>query len=210
MRHAVIAALALSLVAPAVFAQSRSFDLTANAVWVDPTSQGSFKDLADPADIEFDPAIGYGVAANVFFTDRVSAEFAVSRVKPESTVRRRAVSGTSGDLDMMPLTAVLQYHFAPNGFIDPYVGAGAAYVLFDDVKSDGLNGIEKINFKDDAGLAVNAGLGVRLSPRLGLNLDAKYIPLESNATATVVGGGETQGKVDISPIIVSAGLSLRF
>jgi outer membrane protein len=210
MRYGFIAVLALALVLPAS-AQNRFFDLGVNAVWVDPSNNGSFKDLADPATIDFDPSVGYGASANVFFSDRFSVEFAISRVKTETTVRRRAVSSPGGDLEMMPVTGVVQWHFAPHGFIDPYIGAGAAYVLFDDVKDNGLSGLQSINFKDDAGLAVNAGLSIRLGNRFGINVDGKYVPLESNAKATVLGTGQTsESKVDISPIIVSAGLSMRF
>ncbi len=210
MRHLAIAVLAVALATP-VLAQQRFFDLSANAVWVDPTNEGSFKDLADPATIDFDPSVGYGASANIFFSDRFSVELAISRVKTDTTIRRRAVSSPGGELEMMPVTAVVQWHFAPNGFIDPYIGAGAAYVLFDDVKDNGLSGLDQIDLKDDAGLAVNAGLGFKLGNRFGIVLDGKYVPLESNAKAVVLGTGETsEGKVDISPIIVSAGLSLRF
>lgn len=210
MRYLFSAVLALFLSFPLV-AQERFFDLTGNFVWMDPTGDGAFEDLQDPADIEFDPSTGYGIAANIFFGERVSAEFAVSRVKPETTLnRRRAAFATAGDIEMMPVTAVLQYHFAPNGFIDPYVGGGAAYVIFDDIDENGLEGINSIDFDDDVGFAVNAGLGIRLSERLGLTIDGKYVPLESNARAIVIGGDESEGRVDISPIIISAGLSLRF
>lgn len=210
MKHLGFALLALFVLVPTAFAQHRAFDLTANAVWVDPTNSGSFKDLADPADIDFDGTIGYGLAANIFFGDHISAEFAASRVDPDTTIRRHAVSSAGGNLRMTPLTAVLQWHFAPNGFIDPYIGAGAAYVLFDNSGDNSISGINDIDIKDDAGFAVNAGLGIRLGSRWGINGDVKYVPLESNATAVVATGGTTQGRFNISPIIVSAGLQLRF
>lgn len=197
---------------PAVFAQSRAFDLTGNVVWLDATGGGTFEDLADPADIDVDADMGYGLAANVFFGDRISVEFAASRIEPETTIRRRAVGGAAagGNLAIMPVTAVLQFHFAPNGFIDPYIGAGGAYVIYD-FSDDATSAIRQVDIDDDIGLAVNAGLGIRLGTRLGLNADVKYIPIESNATAVVVGQNqETVGRFEISPIILSAGLSLRF
>jgi outer membrane protein len=210
MRYAVAALLALSFSVPAL--AQRSFDLTGNVVWVDATGGGSFEDLADPADIEFDGDIGYGLAANIFFGDRLSAEFAISRVSPDARLRRRAVGAgaTTGSVDIMPVTAVLQWHFAPNGFIDPYVGGGAAYVLFDNYDNQGVSNLDRVDIEDDVGFAVNAGLGIRLGGRLGLNFDAKYVPLEANATAVAITGPETEGRVDVSPIILSAGLSLRF
>ena len=212
MKYLIPAVLASLLLVPTAFAQSRAFDLTANVVWLDPTGGGTFEDLADPADLEFDSEIGYGLAANIFFGGRLSTEFAIARIQPDTTItRRRATGGEgSGNLQITPVTAVLQFHFAPNGFIDPYVGAGAAYVLYEfDVQ--GVSNLDQIDFDDDVGLAVNAGVGIRLGDRFGINIDGKYVPLESNATAVVVGtNNERSGQFDVSPIIISAGLSLRF
>ena len=212
MKHLIPAVLASLLLVPAAFAQSRSFDLTANVVWLDPTGGGTFEDLTDPQDLEFDSEIGYGLAANIFFGERISTEFAIARVQPDATITRRRAVGSpgSGNLQITPLTAVLQFHFAPNGFIDPYVGAGAAYVLYE-FDAQGVTNIDQIDFDDDVGLAVNAGLGIRLGNRFGVTLDAKYIPITSNATAVVVGTNqERTGEFEVSPIILSAGLSLRF
>lgn len=198
-----------------VFAQHRAFDLSANAVWVDPNSAGTFNSNTpnQPLNVNFDGDLGYGVAANIFWGDHVSTEFAISRVQPEPNFRSRSVGLSNDGVEMIPITGVLQWHFAPNAFIDPYIGAGAAYVLFSDVDNFGdVNnaGINRIDFKDNAGLAVNAGLGFRFSPRFGINVDAKYVPVSSNATATYITGPNTETKIDINPVIVSAGLQLRF
>jgi outer membrane protein len=216
MKRAIPITLAVLLLsAVPLSAQSRSFDLTGYASWVDTSSEGTFDDTtSNPVDINFDGTLGYGVAANVFFGDHISTEFAIVRVNSDVSFRRRAVGGTNGSTqaEMMPITAVLQFHLAPNGRFDPYVGAGAAYVLIDDVDTPSeLNNLdfEKLDFKDDVGLALNAGLGIRLTNNLGLTLDAKYVPLESSAKAVRTTGAETV-KFDINPVILSAGLSLRF
>jgi outer membrane protein len=211
MRYAVAAVLALLCSVP-VFAQ-RSFDLTGNVVWLDPTGGGTFGDLFDPVDLDVDSDMGYGIAANVFFSDHLSAEFAVARVDNETNVRRRATGAAAagGNLEMTPLTAVLQYHFAPNAAIDPYLGAGGAYMLFDFSEGQGITGVNQIDVDDDIGFAVNAGIGIKLGGRLGLNVDAKYVPVESSARAIIVSSGEDSvTRIDVSPIIISAGLSLRF
>jgi outer membrane protein len=212
MRLTITAVLATVLLAPAAFAQDRFFDLNLNAVWLDPTGGGSIDELQDPLEIDVDSELGYGASANVFFSDRVSIEFAVSRVEPGTETRGRiAGPAPTGDLEIMPVTAVVQFHFIPNGFIDPYVGAGAAYVLYDFSPSDAITNIDEIEFEDDIGLAVNAGIGLRISRGFGLNFDAKYVPTESNATATVIGSNdEVEATFDVSPIILSAGISLRF
>jgi outer membrane protein W len=209
MRYAVAAVLALSLSVPAL-AQSRSFDLTGSVVWADPSGDGSFEDLSDPADIQFDGSTGWGADADIFLGDRISLDIGASMTPLEPTItRRRAVGAQTADLDMIPITGILRWHLLPNSVIDPYIGGGAAYVLLDEGEN-GIDGLSEIDYQDDAGFVVNAGVGIRLGSRFGLNVDAKYVPLETNATAVVLNGGEAEAKVDISPIIVSAGLSLRF
>jgi outer membrane protein len=214
MKHAVPITLVLLLIlAVPMSAQSRAFDLTGYAAWVDTSSEGTFnEDTANPVDINFDGTLGYGIGANIFWGERLSTEFAIVRVNSDVGFRQRAVANSNTQAEMMPITGVLQFHFAPHGTIDPYIGAGAAYVLIDDVDTpDELNNIdfERIDFKDDVGLALNAGLGIRLTNNFGLTLDAKYVPLESSATA-VRTTGNTDVKFKINPVILSAGVSLRF
>lgn len=209
MKYGIPAVLALLFVLP-LSAQDRFFDLTASAVWLDPTGGGELEDLTDPADIDFDGGdIGYGASANIFLGDRISLEIAASVNELESSFRRRRPTGgnVAGNFEIIPITGVLQWHFLPQSAIDPYIGAGAAYVLLEDDASDAT--LSEIDYEDDAGLVINAGVGIRLGQRFGIVLDGKYVPVE--ASARVVSGTETaETDVDISPIILSAGLSLRF
>ncbi len=215
MKHAVPITLVLLLVAAVpTSAQSRAFDLTGNVVWLDTSSEGTFDDTtATPIDVNFDGTMGFGLAANVFFGERISTEFAIARVNTDVNIRQRAVNNPGDtEAEMMPITAVLQFHFAPNGTFDPYVGAGAAYVLINDVDApDELNNIdfESIDFDDDVGLAINAGLGIRISDNFGITLDAKYVPLESSARAVRTAGSQDV-TFEMNPVILSAGVSLRF
>lgn len=212
MKHAVAIAVLVTLAAVPAFGQNRFFDLTGYAAWVDTSSEGTFDDGADPVDINFDGTLGYGIAANVFWGERISTEFAIVRVNSDINFRQRAVANAGTEAEMMPITAVLQFHLAPNGTFDPYIGAGAAYVLIDDVdRPSELDNVdfESLDFDDDVGLAINAGLGIRLTENFGITLDAKYVPLESSATA-VRTTGDQEVRFDLNPVILSAGLSLRF
>ncbi|MEO8035100.1 MAG: OmpW family outer membrane protein [Acidobacteriota bacterium] len=207
----------LILAAVPTFAADRLFDLTGYASYVDPNSSGTFNasNPNQPFDISFNGKLGYGVGANLFLGNHISTEFAASEVKTQSRVRPSGGSGSaSGDLKMIPITAVLQWHFAKNAFVDPYIGAGGAYVLFDNLKNAGdvsSLGIREINFKDDVGLVLNAGLGFALGSNFGLLLDGKYVPVKSSATAVyAANGASSTTKVKINPVIFSAGLSFRF
>jgi outer membrane protein len=194
-------------------AMARSFDLTGWVSWVDPNSSGTFNSTSpnQPFNVNFNGKIGYGVGANIFWGSNISTEFSGIEVRPKTNFVPTAGGTVSGpNLRMTPLTAVLQFHFAPNGTIDPYIGAGAAYVLFDNVNGPGSLGVSKINFKDDAGLALNAGLGIALGHNIGITIDGKYVPLSSSTTADYVSGGSTRAKIKINPVIFSGGLTFRF
>jgi outer membrane protein len=204
------------LVAVPALAADRVFDLTGWAAWVDTNSSGTFNSSSpnQPFDVNFNGKLGYGAGANVFFGNGVSLSLDAVEVRPKTTLRVRplattGVSFSGSGLRMTPLSAVLQYHFAPRGVIDPYIGAGAAYVLFDNVNGRGNLNVNKINFKDDVGLALNGGIAFRITPRIALTADGKYVPLKSSATA-VYTSGTTTTRVKINPVIFSGGLTFRF
>ena len=211
-----IAIVLTCLTAFPALAADRTFDLTGWAAWVDTNSSGTFNAASpnQPFDISFNGKLGYGAGANIFFGDSVSLSLDAVEVRPKTTLRVRPVStiGSSfsgSGLRMTPLTAILQFHFLPHGVVDPYLGAGAAYVLFDNVNGRGNLNVSKIDFKDDAGLAISGGIGFRLSPRIALTADGKYVPVKSSATA-VYTNGTTTSRVKINPVIFSGGLTFRF
>jgi outer membrane protein len=212
-----IAAVIVSLFALPAFAQTRSVDLTGYVSWVDPNGNGAFDRASlDDIDVDFESETGYGLGLNVFFTDRFSVEFAATSVESDVAFESSnplVPAFTGGSLEMIPITATLQWHFNPEGRFDPYVGAGAAYVLFDDL--DGRDDIDDIDldaieFEDDAGFVVNAGASFDITPNFALNLDAKYVPVSSAATAVFSSGPGVESDIDINPLILSAGLSLQF
>jgi outer membrane protein W len=204
----------LSLLALPTLAANRFFDLDLNAVWLDPNSNGTFSRTGNTnVDVDFKGDLGYGAAANVFFGNNISIEFAASRVKPETNLTQAGFNNFNGRMSMIPLTAVLQWHFAPNGFIDPYVGGGAAYFLFDDVKgANGPNdiGLNHINFKDDVGFAADAGLSLKIGSSMDIHGDVKYVPLKTRATAVFPTGPNSEARIKINPVIATAGVGFRF
>ena len=215
-------ALVLSCIAAVpAFAADRTFDLTGWAAWVDPNSKDTFNSPApnQAFNIKFNGKLGYGIGANIFFGNHISAAFDVVQVRPgddgASSRCRRSDHSPRPALRMTPLTGVLQWHFAPGGVIDPYVGAGVAYVLFDKTNVFGSPSLSQIDFKDDAGLALNAGVSFRITRMLALTADGKYVPLKAAANAVSTPGGPIPlvpvvVRTKINPVIFSGGLSLRF
>ena len=215
MSRFILAVLAALIIATPLAAADRSFEVTGWAAWVDPNSDGTFNTADDDFDVDFDGKLGYGAGVNIFFSDHLSTELSVVSVKSEATLtgRGRLVNVGAVDVDLIPITAVLQWHFAPSSTIDPYIGAGAAYVQFGDVDTpaDADNiALGEID-ADDLGLVINGGIGIALSKNFAIVGDIKYVPVGSSAKGELVNAaGQTTATIDINPVIFSAGLSLRF
>ncbi|HVR41862.1 MAG TPA: OmpW family outer membrane protein [Thermoanaerobaculia bacterium] len=202
----------LVLAAVPAEAQTRFFDLTASYARVDPQTD-SRPGLSTIDEFELDSSGGFGLAVNVFFTDRISTEFAAYVVDTEASVRPRLTNRFPvGDLQMIPLTVTLQYHFNPEGRIDPYLGAGVAYVLFDDVSEfpDGGTGLRAIDVDDDFGYVINAGLSFDITPRFAILGDVKYVPVDAGARAVFASAPDQEFGLEMSPLILSIGLSVQF
>jgi outer membrane protein W len=214
MKYFVVLFFSLLLAAP-TFAATRFFDLTGWATWVKPQSDNTFNSSTPnrPFNINFNGKLGYGIGANIFFGEAVSLSLDASEVKPDARFGFPGSTLNQGSIKMIPLTGVVQWHFIPKGFIDPYIGGGAAYVIFDNLRnfSDaGRVGVNQINFKDDVGFVANAGLGFNFSPRFGITGDVKYVPVKSSATAVFATGPNQSQKIKINPVMASAGLTLHF
>lgn len=216
-RMILIFAVVLMFAAVPVAAQTRSVDLIGFASWVDLSGDSSLEDAdgIEDLDIEFDGDMGYGAAINVFIGSRLSAEFAASIVDTEVNVAPGGPISPvfAGNLEMIPITGTLQFHLLPNSRIDPYVGAGLAYVLFDNVESeedlDDVD-VDEIEFEDDYGFVLNAGVDLGITDSIALNADAKYVPVESSARARFATGVGQFTDIEVNPLILSAGLRLRF
>lgn len=203
------------LVATPTYAADRYFDLTGWASWIKPQSNDTFNSSTpnQPFNINFKGKLGYGAGVNIFLGHTVSLALDASEVKPDASFGFPGATLNQGSIKMIPITGVLQWHFVPSGFIDPYIGAGAAYVIFDNLKnfSDaGRVGVNQINFKDDVGLALNAGIGFNFSKSIGITGDVKYVPVKSSATAVFATGPNQSQKIKMNPVIASAGLTFHF
>lgn len=211
MKKILFAVAVVALGAAPGFAQSRSVDVSGFASWIDVTGENVIEeDASGNTELEFESEQGFGGAINVFWGNRVSTEFAASVFEPEASVRVRSASRSPiGRLDMIPITATLQYHFAPDSRVDPYIGAGVAYVLFDEFDDDDLDdlGFGTVDVDDDYGVLVNAGLSIDITPNFAILLDGKYVPLETSISTA---GVDDAGDLEINPLILSAGVSFQF
>lgn len=182
-------------------------------------SSGNIGGNAGRLDSDFGNTTGFGLAATGFFSRMLALDLGASYLRPRvnytpSTAGIGTIGG--GRLRMIPLTALLQFHFLPGSFVDPYIGGGGAYLLMRNKTNLDTNaaGVRSVSYDNRFGGAVQGGLMFGFGS-VGLNLDAKYLPLKVRSDARLATGPgttivSTRGETKINPWLFSVGLSFGF
>lgn len=188
------------------FAQAGSSDV---GVWVSSTSmEADFDTEIDlDANLGFDEDLGYGVSFNHYWTDLISTDFGIQKMSADLNISGLTVPETTlGELDVTAVTGTVQLHFLRDTRFSPYVGAGAAYMIADFHANDLEPDDEQVEIDDEITFLVNAGVNVRMTDRISLMGDVKYIPWkvgEENASTD-------DEELDVSALVLSAGVRFRF
>lgn len=207
---ALIAALAVAGVANAEdFKPKAKGDIVLNVRITDvaPTGSDPITTLAGAAtglrakvDYDVMPTVGL----SYFLTDNIAVEVIAGTTS--HTIRAK---GPSTDIKVketwvLPPIVTLQYHFAPQARISPYVGAGVNYMLF--YSGSDKNGFN-LHVDDGFGAALQAGVDIATHDRWTVNLDAKKVFFETDAVDRASG---IKSKVTLNPWVLSAGVGYRF
>lgn len=137
-----------------------------------------------------------------FFTKHVAAELVLT-VPQEHDV---TLSGTKiGTFKELPPTLTAQWHFLPGQTVDPYVGLGLNLTLISDVKlADGALDLDK----HSVGGAAQVGVDFKVARNCFINLDVKYVQIQSDVKVAATGAKVTTVKVD--PMLYGVGVGYRF
>lgn len=168
----------------------------------------SFAASEPNATTEFENGSGYGASISRMFGARVSGELAIFRTTSEGSLRANGLTiADLGEVELTPIMAMARYHFRPGAPLDVYVGAGAAYVMTDDLDSADLRAddLAPLELEEETTVVLGGGVTWSFSERFGATLDARMLPLTLRARAN----GES-AEAGIDPLIVSAGLRVRF
>lgn len=196
-----VLAISLLLAGSQALAQESNWMVRARAVHIDPANASA-------------PLAGLGAADRIhvaartipevdisyFFTPHLAAELILTYPQKHDV----SLDGARiGSFRHLPPTLSAQYHFAPEAQINPYLGAGVNYTRISRVKL--LNGAADLE-NDSWGLALQAGLDIRLDARWSLNLDVKKLRLRSD----VLLGGAKASSVKVDPVLFGVGVGYRF
>ncbi len=161
---------------------------------------------------EFSTGGGLGMGVAWFFADRLALELKAAGLVADVHIRRVGsdfvFNADLGNVQIYPLTAIVQWHLLERGAIRPYLGAGVGHVILRNIEQN-VGTITGVKFEDPTGLVVNGGLQWSWSKRWSLNADARYIPIETSSEATIL-GPDASVELNLRPLVVAFGMRYHF
>lgn len=164
------------------------------------TLAGAATGLRAKAGYDVMPTIG----VTYFLTDHLAVEAIAGTTQHTVRARGPATDIAVKETWVLPPIVTLQYHFAPQARVSPYVGAGVNYMLF--YGGDDKNGFN-LKIDDGFGAVLQTGVDIAARDRWTVNLDAKKVFFETDAVDRTRG---LKSKVTLNPWVLSAGLGYRF
>jgi outer membrane protein len=166
--------------------------------------------------VKVDNSVMPEVDVTYMATDHVGFELIAATTRHSASGR----SGTTGAIGrlastwVLPPTLTAQYHFLPEARIRPYVGAGVNYTLFYNEKAsnalEGAVGATRVHMSDSFGWAAQAGADIDLTDRVFLNIDVKYIDIDTTARLSTTAAGLQKVRVHLDPLVFGVGAGMKF
>jgi outer membrane protein len=117
------------------------------------------------------------------------------------------------EVNVLPPTVFLQYHFNPQGKVRPYAGLGLNYTVF--FNKDLTNaaktalGASNLDLDNSFGLAGQVGVDFAMKNDWSFNVDVKYIQIDTEATFDSA-LGRVAVDVDVNPLVIGVGFGKTF
>ena len=163
----------------------------------------------EAGDLDVPMSRGFAATADVFWTERLSTQFAATFINPEAILfPANAEPVDLGTIGLDIYSASIRWHFAPRARFSAYAGGGAALVQVGNLDDQFGDAVEA-EFESETAFLIEGGLRYRLLPRLFLDLGVSYMPLsaEPDVAKTNV---SLPSEVGLDPVTVSGGVAWRF
>lgn len=216
MKAFAAAALVATAMTPTiVHAEAGDWIIRARAIYVAPTeTAGPVLPTFATGSVSVDNAVMPELDFTYMFTDNIGAELILATTNHDISGEMALEGlGEIADTWVLPPTLTLQYHFLPRSTVRPYVGAGVNWTIFysEDANDNLTNviGATDVNLSNSFGWAVQAGVDIDITEKFFLNLDIKYVDIDTTATLTT-GTLVNTTEVSLDPIIVGVGFGIRF
>lgn len=203
------AILAGGMAAPA-FAQDAGtaagsrFSVVGGFAHQEPTGDGSIAG----SKAEFDGSGAATLGLNYNFNDNFSLEAWGAATKFEHRVTT-AADGKVATVDAQPYALSAQYHFRDaDATVRPFVGLGYFQQNFDKEDQDNIGpyAASHIGMTSSKGPMATVGVDLNFTPRIFGRLDARYL----HGGSDIAVDGTKVGDADLDPVVVGAGIGVRF
>ncbi|MEZ5710622.1 MAG: OmpW family outer membrane protein [Blastomonas sp.] len=200
----------------AAHAEAGDWILRARAIMVAPNENSSDILPAFPGeDVSVNNSFAPEVDITYMASNNVGFELIAATTK-HSASGKTGTTGTLGKLAdtwVLPPTLTAQYHFAPDAKVRPYIGAGVNYTIFWNEDASGpleaAVGPTSVHMSDSFGYALQGGVDIDLSDKVFLNIDVKYIDIDTTATLTTTAAGAQKVRVHLDPLVVGVGIGIK-
>lgn len=202
------------IAAPAVQADDTGLMIRARAVYVS-FDNAQNQGLGDVANALAGTTSGSTINANDrlipevdfswFFTKNIATELVLTYPQ---TVNVQLNNTYIGKVKALPPSLVLQYHFTDLGGFKPYVGLGVNYTLFSSRDNISTPAGQVTLENSSIGMVGQVGFDYMFTKSLGLNVDVKYIQMETDVVLKA--SGTKVGALGLSPWTTGVGFTYKF
>lgn len=173
--------------------------------------------LSQNAELEVESNTIPELDISYYFTKNIAAELILALGSKHDVNIHKNSGGLGkqdlGEVNVLPPTLTLQWHFNPDQMIDPYVGAGINYTRFMDngLKLAPLGGHPIRVERNSWGPALQAGVDINLKDGWLINADVKKLWIDTDVKMNLAGQGYRKiDSLDIDPWVVSVGFGKKF
>jgi outer membrane protein len=180
---------AATLLAGTAHAEQGDWLLRAGVSMLDPKETNLPDALG--GDVVFDNAVSPTLSAAFMLTRNLATELSLAWPYEHDLDLKTGDGGVTGigDLELLPAILSFQWHFNPDGRLQPFVGVGVNYTRFSsehlDTSAAGLPDGSSYELDHSWGVAAQAGLNLNLSERWFLSADVRWIDLDADVKARV-------------------------
>jgi outer membrane protein W len=202
----------LGLAAGSASAQSPGWYAAGRLSWVSSgTTSGELGDKGSA--LKLRSGLGAEINGTLLFSGNFAVEFSAGASVAELTFDGGDWSGIdAGGLWLVPLTAVVQYHFPVYGQWDPYGGLGLTWIMpvYRQPNAVTEAGIQELEFEGELGPAAQLGVNYHMDHRWYANIDLRYLGSSLDARVRTDEGDLPPVTLNVKPLVISLGFGYKF
>ena len=203
MKHHLMIATALALLASPVLAQSQGeWRLGLGRANVNPKSDNGVL-AGGTVPTEIGDNTRPTITAEYFIRDNLGVQL-LAALPFKHSIKSNGVE--IGTVKHLPPVISLQYHFDATEQFKPFVGVGVNFTGFWDGDAKGPLSGSELRVKNSWGLAAHLGGDYWISDKAAIRADLRWIDIDADVTLN----GADIGKVEVDPLVVGVSYVMKF